>query len=974
MKKGFWTVCVLALAGTLFAGETFFLMKDGKSACEIIVPENAPEHIQFAAKELSFFLGKIANGEKPSIVTRATGKYYPISFRHTTDREVKRDGFCLQADKKGLVISYSTEVSALYGAYEILKKYGGISWLLPGEDGEYFTVRPTISIPEQKTFHNPFRSLRCGNGMSITRDGRRWMVRNYMNVPTQRNVLLSSREHRELGAKVYEGYHCFSRLLAGKPEKGQHYHAKLDKLYEKHPEYFPLVNGKRVKLVNPVLGFSDKQPCTSNPEVVRIMKKHLEEVVDEIQPDGIYFMANNDGMIWCECENCRKLDSPMDKKLHYVTARYWTLYHALTRDIFRKYPRMRIMGVAYQNFQAVPEDPKLLPKLGRIKMGFNRTCWRHNMDDPSCPHNREYYKKYEGWSKLGLPLTSWEQISSCGALDLPIEFSMRDRLKYYRKINCEMFPEVWPPNITYPSLRKRYPNKMTFHQWETIWQGIFLMAQCQWDEKYDFDKGYEKICSLYYGKGWEGGMKELRALMEKAFRETPGCAGHGHGSPLGRMLEKPGVKAKILSLFDQAEKAASSDPDKRALAHVKKERMFFESTWVKAYEEYISNFREITIYPRKGKIVIDGEITEKDWQDADVISRFWGPKNRAVLPDEEQTYVRFTYDNDNLYFAVEAMEPRPEKIVAEMKKHDQEVWRDNTVEIFLNHPDMNESFYQLIFNALGTCFDWGKTPGKGGNVRFDAHAEVKTKILKDRWVLEGRIPTENLGAKCVEGGVWKINVARRRHLTDGTDVASGLSKGSWGTVSMFQNVNFAGERKMNTLSNKMEETRFFPNGSLNEIRKLDPEKSGQDKKISENWNVVNGLVPASWHISNGPGVKGLMLEMVKHPGSEHDYYVRTSGYGQIHQYTKKGTKKAKISVKLKGHASVLIVIAQHTRKDGKLVKVHKGILHKIEVDSDDWKTYSFDYDSGGEERYLVWSIFTRKGTVCFDDVTITPLS
>ena len=135
MKKFLWTACVLVFAGALFAGETFFLMKDGKSACEIVVPENAPEHVRFAAKELSFFLGKIANGEKPSIVTEATGKYYPISFRKTADREVKRDGFCLQADKKGLVISYSTEVSALYGAYEILKRYGGILWLLPGDDG-----------------------------------------------------------------------------------------------------------------------------------------------------------------------------------------------------------------------------------------------------------------------------------------------------------------------------------------------------------------------------------------------------------------------------------------------------------------------------------------------------------------------------------------------------------------------------------------------------------------------------------------------------------------------------------------------------------------------------------------------------------------------------------------------------------------------------------------------------------------------
>ena len=189
-------------------------------------------------------------------------------------------------------------------------------------------------------------------------------------------------------------------------------------------------------------------------------------------------------------------------------------------------------------------------------------------------------------------MSSWEQISHPGRNFLPLEFSIRDRLKYYDKIGCEMFPEVWPPNITYPILLKQYQNKMVFHQWETIWQGIYYMANYQWNKNFDFDSNYEKINALYYGKGWKGGMKELRAFLVKTFHATSGCAGYCHYSPLGRMLEKPGVRTKILALFDKAEKAAAEDPDKRALAHVKKDRMFFEKTWVKEYESYVS-FRRI---------------------------------------------------------------------------------------------------------------------------------------------------------------------------------------------------------------------------------------------------------------------------------------------------------------------------------------------------------------------------------------------
>ncbi|MBP5181809.1 MAG: DUF4838 domain-containing protein [Lentisphaeria bacterium] len=971
--KFVWSLGIALIVSLFFSvqAEEYFLMKDGKSACEIVVPENAPDHVRFAAKELSAFLARIANGEKPVIVKSPSGKLYPVSFRLCTDKWIKRDGFILEADKKGLVISCTTEVSALYGAYEILKKYGGILWLLPGDDGEYFTVKPTIAVPKQKTVREPFRQLRSGNGMSLTRDSRKWMVRNYMNIPVRQHML-SQKEYRELGAKIYEGYHCFSRLLTGERENWKITNERLDALYKEHPEYFPLVNGKRINLLNPVLGFSDKQPCTSNPDVIRIMKKNLEKVIEDIQPDGIYYLANNDGMTWCQCENCRKLDSEMDRKHHFVTGRYWTLYRELTRDIFKKYPNMRILGCPYQNFQAMPEDKKILPEHGRIQIAFNRTCWRHRIDDPACPTNGFYYRNFEDWKQQKCPLSSWEQISSCGTQFLPIEFAMRDRLKYYEKINCEMFPEVWPPNITYPSMLKRYRNKMTFHQWETIWQGIYFMANYQWDRNTDFDATYEKINSLYYGKGWEGGMKELRGFLVETFHNAPGCAGHGHGSPLGRMLEKPGVKAKILALFDKAEKAASADPDKRALSHVKNDRMFFENTWVKEYEEYVSNFREITIYRRKGEIVIDGELTEKDWKNADIITRFWSGKTKSFIPDEQQTFLRLTYDNDNLYFAVEALEPHPEKIVSEVREHDGEVWRDNTIELFLNHPDMNESFYQLVFNALGTCFDWGKTPGKEGDLSFEAKAEVKTKILKDRWVLEGRIPTENLGAKCMDGSVWKIGMIRRRLLSDGTDVSSGLGKGAWGIVSMFQNMNFAGERKMNAQTTRQEETRFFPNGSLDEVRKLEVKRFKSDKRIADNWNVINGIVPAKWHISNAPGAKELLIEMVKHPETEHNYFMRTSGRGQIHQYTTRPVKKAKVSFKLKGRGTALILISHHTKKDGKVDKRYKSIPHIYKLDSDAWKSYSFDYDSGGEERYLVWSLVTTGGTVCLDDVMVIP--
>ena len=183
---------------------------------------------------------------------------------------------------------------------------------------------------------------------------------------------------------------------------------------------------------------------------------------------------------------------------------------------------------------------------------------------------------------------------------------------------------------------------------------------------------------------------------------------------------------------------------------------------------------------------------------------------------------------------------------------------------------------------------------------------------------------------------------------------------------------WADAQEANAVSQNAVDAKFFPNGSLDELHKLDGKKSSTDRRIARDWNVINGLVPAGWHISNAPGAKNLMIEMVKHPDTDHNYYMRTSGRGQIHQYTKSPVTKAKVSFKLKGNGSVFIILSHYVKKDGKVVKRYKSIVHPYEVNSDEWKNYSFDFDSGEEEQYLTWSLVTTKGTVCLDDVMIIP--
>ena len=111
-----------------------------------------------------------------------------------------------------------------------------------------------------------------------------------------------------------------------------------------------------------------------------------------------------------------------------------------------------------------------------------------------------------------------------------------------------------------------------------------------WDVKGDYNKIYEEANSFYYGKGWEGGMKDFRKMLTKLYDDAAGCWGYAHSVPVGRYLDKPYAKEQLLKLLDAAEKAAASDPDPRALKHCKETRNFFMETWVNAYDDYIKNY------------------------------------------------------------------------------------------------------------------------------------------------------------------------------------------------------------------------------------------------------------------------------------------------------------------------------------------------------------------------------------------------
>ncbi len=950
--KHILTVIISVFAAFPLLAADLTLMKDGQPAACIVLPAGADEAMTFAAEELSLFLGKISGGEKPAIVAAPATARLPIILALSPDKELLDDGFKITAKSNELRIEGKSGIGVLYGVYEILKKHGGIRWLFPGDEGEYFTVRPTISVPIGTTLKNPDFTCRdinevCMNSNSPIWKTWDWAVRNNMRFAASSSHPCYKDGLAKYGPISQIGGHCFSPLLnsfALTDEKGtkligKAFQAHVAKMFAEHPEYYPLINGKRVMSSH---GGSEPQPCTSNPEVIKIVAKNVLRFYETSRHPLMLSFGNNDCTKWCQCDNCKAIDPAEETAAGIVSTRYWTFANAVADIIFKSKPDIIFNGWTYQNYSEPPKGVKPNKHIGLIMISNHRRCWKHALDDKNCPVNRWYYQYQKNWNDYGVPLYTYEMLSSAGGNFIPVEKNWVDTLRFYKKYFPNftgMKTEMSCPDGTFSAPYNTY---FVLNNWRMMWQAMYMGITFQWDVNADYDQVYEEINSLYYGKGWAGGIRDFRALLTKLYMNAAGCWGSAHTTPVGKFLDEPGAREQLYAFLNAGEKAAASDPDPRALAHVKLEREFFEKTWIVEHDEYISKYRELIIYSLFDKIKIDGKLDDRDWQNAETMTRFRPVHGSNAI--RHQTGVKLAYDSENLYVAFECLESRPQEVKTTVKKHDSSSWEDNGIELFINDPIKGDNNIQLRVNAAGVVCDGITVAGQesGFNRGFDTAAKVKTSVADDRYFVEMRIPSTSItGGRFKPGTVLKINAMRCRRVgnddkeTETSTLSGDIEQGA----DSFMPVTFATPRKV-TAGNRHEiDTRILSNGSFNEI-------STDAKRIPKHWNVKNGTTPQKWGLSDA-GQYGGNLEMLLHPKTTDNYFVRLR-QGFISQEQKVKDDNLRMSMRLRGKGSLRICMLRYSADWQK--GLGTSTIKTLAIDADDWKHEVFDFKRPSEDK------------------------
>ncbi|GMU92163.1 MAG: hypothetical protein AMXMBFR4_12210 [Candidatus Hydrogenedentota bacterium] len=471
-KKLVLTLIVTALAGgsayaTRGAGRPFIVAKAGQAACRIVVGENAPAATQYAAEELRRFLGQITGAEFEVVTDAAPirkgeiilgeNRHFEAATRGRGGRidtkSFGSDGYLIRVAGDHLIIVGDEPRGTLYGVYGLLEDHLGCRWFTPAVSRIPKTSELAIGPFEQRVtprleYREPF-VMDCFDGD--------WAARNRMNSSAARL------EERHGGKVTYFGFvHTFEGLLPP------------DQHFDQHPEYYSLVNGKRLK--------ERSQLCCTNEDVIRLVTEEVRKRMREHPDATVFSVSQNDWYNYCQCDTCTKLAEAEGSQMAPVMF----LVNRVAKAVAEEFPDKLIDTLAYQYTRKPPKTMRPEPNV-IIRLCSIECCFAHSFEACDSPENREFVEDVKGWSTICNRLWVWNYNTSFSNYFTPFpNLRVRnDNIKFFADHNVTGIFE----QDVYTTLNG-----------ELSPLSGYLNAKLLWDPDYDEDTAINEFLEAVYGK------------------------------------------------------------------------------------------------------------------------------------------------------------------------------------------------------------------------------------------------------------------------------------------------------------------------------------------------------------------------------------------------------------------------------------------------------------------------------------------
>jgi hypothetical protein len=212
----------------------------------------------------------------------------------------------------------NSRMGVVKGVCDFLREYAGTRFLYPGKTGTEFLNTPIISVPGDLDLKvTPSLKFNFGN----TGPG----VDFYAIANNQFPGGFRLRAH-SYGAAV-----------------------PLEKYHDTHPEYFALLDGKRIRKEMWERSPGHRQYCISNPEFQELI---LQDLVREADLGiEVVSLGQSDAFKPCECEQCRELYGTGDN----WSEKLWIFHRNMAERLNEERPGTDVLLLSYQYTTHPPE-------------------------------------------------------------------------------------------------------------------------------------------------------------------------------------------------------------------------------------------------------------------------------------------------------------------------------------------------------------------------------------------------------------------------------------------------------------------------------------------------------------------------------------------------------------------------------------------------------------------------------------------
>ena len=163
--------------------------------------------------------------------------------------------------------------------------------------------------------------------------------------------------------------------------------------------------------------------------------------------------------------------------------------------------------------------------------------------------------------------------------------------------------------------------------------------------------------------------------------------------------------------------------------------------------------------------VIDGKLDDAMWSRAAEEGGFVRVSDNHKRP-EAPTFVRVLTDGKAIYLGVRCVEPKMDQLKVTPRKHDEQTWLDDSLEIILDPDNQKLKVFHLIINSDGVQYDaeCKVTPPETANDDPDWNGKWESVCSrgKGEWYAECRLPFDAFGISLDKGACVGLNVGRGR--------------------------------------------------------------------------------------------------------------------------------------------------------------------------------------------------------------------